>query len=132
VGPNFPRASLWHPAARPVEMHLAAGQPVLLENRAGGGRQVGAVSPRDFGLLIQNRRLLPNWSGRIRARGTDSAAAIEAPLQRARPGASGRSGIRCRAGNGRILGQAPGRTRAQLGLGTGLSGLRHKKKRPQS
>ncbi len=67
----------------PVEDHLQAGQPVLLEIELEGARQVRQTFPAAFQLLIKPPSF-EELERRIRGRGTDSEAAIERRLERAR------------------------------------------------
>jgi guanylate kinase len=67
----------------PVEQHLALGQPVLLEIELEGARQVRRSFPAGFQLLIKPPSFA-ELERRIRGRGTDSDAAIERRLARAR------------------------------------------------
>jgi guanylate kinase len=67
----------------PVEDHLRAGQPVLLEIELEGARQVRQTFPAAFQLLIKPPSFA-ELERRIRGRGTDSEAAIERRLERAR------------------------------------------------
>lgn len=67
----------------PVEEHLAAGRPVLLEIELEGARQVRRSFPAAQQLLIKPPSFA-ELERRIRGRGTDAEAAIERRLARAR------------------------------------------------
>jgi guanylate kinase len=67
----------------PVETHLAAGRPVLLEIELEGARQVRRSFPEGFQIFIKPPSF-EELERRIRGRGTDSAAAISQRLERAR------------------------------------------------
>jgi guanylate kinase len=67
----------------PVEDHLQAGQPVLLEIELEGARQVRHTFPAAFQLLIRPPSFA-ELERRIRGRGTDSEEAIQRRLERAR------------------------------------------------
>ncbi len=67
----------------PVEEHLAAGRPVLLEIELEGARQVRRSFPQAFQLFIKPPSL-GELERRIRGRGTDSEASIARRLERAR------------------------------------------------
>jgi guanylate kinase len=67
----------------PVEEHLQAGQPVLLEIELEGARQVRRTFPAAFQLLIKPPSFA-ELERRIRGRGTDSEEAIQRRLERAR------------------------------------------------
>ena len=66
-----------------VEDHLAQGRPVLLEIELEGARQVRRSFPAGFQLLIKPPSF-EELERRIRGRGTDSEAAIQQRLERAR------------------------------------------------
>jgi guanylate kinase len=68
---------------RPVEEHLAAGSPALLEIELQGARQVRAAMPDAFLVFLAP----PSWDElerRLTRRGTESADDIEARLELAR------------------------------------------------
>ncbi|APD49262.1 guanylate kinase [Synechococcus sp. CS-602] len=109
--------NLYGTPRQPVEMHLAAGQPVLLEIELEGARQVRRSFPQGFQLLIKPPSFA-ELERRIRARGTDSAAAIERRLQRARLELQAEAEFDAVLVNG-DLGQALDELEAQLGLATG-------------
>jgi guanylate kinase len=67
----------------PVEEHLAAGRPVLLEIELEGARQVRASFPAAFQLFVEPPSF-EELERRIRGRGTDSEEAIARRLERAR------------------------------------------------
>ncbi|MFM7675195.1 MAG: guanylate kinase [Synechococcus sp.] len=67
----------------PVEQHLAAGQPVLLEIELEGARQVRSTFPAARQLFFAPPSF-EELERRIRGRGTDSEEAIQRRLQRAR------------------------------------------------
>ncbi|MFZ9463581.1 MAG: guanylate kinase, partial [Vulcanococcus sp.] len=67
----------------PVEQHLAAGRPVLLEIELEGARQVRQSFPSGFQIFIKPPSF-EELERRIRGRGTDSDAAIARRLERAR------------------------------------------------
>ena len=67
----------------PVEEHLAAGRPVLLEIELEGARQVRQSFPAGFQLFIKPPSF-EELERRIRGRGTDSDEAIARRLERAR------------------------------------------------
>lgn len=67
----------------PVQQHLAAGQPVLLEIELEGARQVRRSFPDGFQIFIQPPSF-EELERRIRGRGTDSETAIQRRLDRAR------------------------------------------------
>jgi guanylate kinase len=67
----------------PVERQLAMGRPVLLEIELEGARQVRRSFPAAHQLFVAPPSF-EELERRIRARGTDSAGAIERRLQRAR------------------------------------------------
>ncbi|MEB3306693.1 MAG: guanylate kinase [Cyanobacteriota bacterium] len=67
----------------PVEEHLAAGRPVLLEIELEGARQVRRSFPSGFQVLIKPPDL-EELERRIRGRGTESREAITRRLERAR------------------------------------------------
>ena len=67
----------------PVEEHLAAGRPVLLEIELEGARQVRRSFPAGQQLMIKPPSF-EELERRIRGRGTDAEAAIERRLARAR------------------------------------------------
>ncbi|MCP9915030.1 guanylate kinase [Cyanobium sp. ATX-6F1] len=67
----------------PVERHLAAGHPVLLEIELEGARQVRRSFPEGFQIFLKPPSF-EELERRIRGRGTDSEEAIARRLQRAR------------------------------------------------
>jgi guanylate kinase len=67
----------------PVEQHLAAGRPVLLEIELEGARQVRQSFPSGFQIFIKPPSF-EELERRIRGRGTDSDEAISRRLERAR------------------------------------------------
>jgi guanylate kinase len=75
--------NLYGTPRQPVEQHLEAGQPVLLEIELEGARQVRRSFPAGFQLLIKPPSL-EELERRIRGRGTDAEAAILRRLERAR------------------------------------------------
>jgi guanylate kinase len=75
--------NLYGTPRQPVEQHLAAGRPVLLEIELEGARQVRHSFPAGFQLLIQPPSL-EELERRIRGRGTDAEEAIQRRLARAR------------------------------------------------
>jgi guanylate kinase len=75
--------NLYGTPRQPVEEQLAQGRPVLLEIELEGARQVRRTFPAGFQLLIKPPSFA-ELERRIRARGTDSEAAIAQRLQRAR------------------------------------------------
>lgn len=75
--------NLYGTPRQPVEQQLAAGRPVLLEIELEGARQVRQSFAQGFQVFIQPPSL-DELERRIRGRGTDSDAAIERRLQRAR------------------------------------------------
>ncbi|MFM8258342.1 MAG: guanylate kinase [Vulcanococcus sp.] len=68
---------------QPVQEHLSAGRPVLLEIELEGARQVRRSFPEGFQIFIQPPSF-EELERRIRGRGTDSEAAISQRLERAR------------------------------------------------
>ncbi len=66
-----------------MEAHLAEGRPVLLEIELEGARQVRRSFPAGFQLLLKPPSF-EELERRIRSRGTDSNAAIQRRLERAR------------------------------------------------
>jgi len=75
--------NLYGTPRQPVEQHLAAGRPVLLEIELEGARQVRHSFPAGFQLLIQPP-CLEELERRIRGRGTDAEEAIQRRLALAR------------------------------------------------
>ena len=75
--------NLYGTPRQPVEEHLAAGRPVLLEIELEGARQVRRTFPGAYQLLIKPP-CLEELERRLRGRGTDADAAIERRLERAR------------------------------------------------
>jgi guanylate kinase len=75
--------NLYGTPRQPVEQHLAAGRPVLLEIELEGARQVRHSFPAGFQLLIQPPSL-EELERRIRGRGTDAEEAIQRRLALAR------------------------------------------------
>ena len=75
--------NLYGTPRRPVEEHLAAGRPVLLVIELEGARQVRRSFPAGFQLFIKPPSFA-ELERRIRSRGTDSEAAIDKRLERAR------------------------------------------------
>jgi guanylate kinase len=75
--------NLYGTPRQPVEQHLAADRPVLLEIELEGARQVRHSFPAGFQLLIQPPSL-EELERRIRGRGTDAEEAIQRRLARAR------------------------------------------------
>ena len=75
--------NLYGTPRQPVEQHLQAGRPVLLEIELEGARQVRRSFPAGFQLLIKPPSL-EELERRIRGRGTDAEAAIVRRLERAR------------------------------------------------
>ena len=75
--------NLYGTPRQPVEAHLAEGRPVLLEIELEGARQVRRSFPAGFQLLLKPPSF-EELERRIRSRGTDSNAAIERRLERAR------------------------------------------------
>ncbi|MGL6133977.1 MAG: guanylate kinase [Prochlorococcaceae cyanobacterium] len=75
--------NLYGTPRRPVEQHLEQGRPVLLEIELEGARQVRRTFPAGFQLFIKPPSFV-ELERRIRARGTDSDAAISKRLERAR------------------------------------------------
>jgi len=75
--------NLYGTPRRAVEDHLAQGRPVLLEIELEGARQVRRSFPAGFQLLIKPPSF-EELERRIRGRGTDSEAAIQKRLERAR------------------------------------------------
>lgn len=67
----------------PVEAHLAAGRPVLLEIELEGARQVRRSFPQGFQIFLKPPSFA-ELERRIRGRGTDSEEAIARRLERAR------------------------------------------------
>ncbi len=67
----------------PVEEHLAAGRPVLLEIELEGARQVRSTFPAGRQLFLRPPSF-EELERRIRGRGTDPEEAIQRRLQRAR------------------------------------------------
>jgi guanylate kinase len=68
---------------RPVEQHLAAGVPALLEIDLQGARQVRAAMPGAFCVFLAP----PSWQELVRrlvGRGTESPQVAQARLERAR------------------------------------------------
>jgi len=106
--------NLYGTPRQPVEERLAAGQPVLLEIELEGARQVRRSFPQGFQLLIKPPSFA-ELERRIRARGTDSAAAIERRLDRARLELQAEAEFDAVLVNG-DLGQALDQLEAQLGL----------------
>ncbi|MCB4377823.1 MULTISPECIES: guanylate kinase [unclassified Synechococcus] len=68
---------------RPVEEQLAGGRPVLLEIEMEGARQVRRSFPDGFQIFLAPPSF-EELERRIRGRGTDSEAAIQLRLSRAR------------------------------------------------
>ena len=68
---------------QPVELHLAAGRPVLLEIELEGARQVRRTFPTAYQLFLKPPSL-EELERRIRGRGTDGEASIQRRLERAR------------------------------------------------
>jgi guanylate kinase len=83
VGEDSQGRNLYGTPRQPVEQHLEAGQPVLLEIELEGARQVRRSFPAGFQLLIKPPSL-EELERRIRGRGTDAEAAILRRLERAR------------------------------------------------
>lgn len=75
--------NLYGTPRQPVEEHLAAGRPVLLEIELEGARQVRRTFPAGQQLLIKPPSF-EELERRIRGRGTDAEAAIQKRLARAR------------------------------------------------
>jgi len=75
--------NLYGTPRQPVEAHLAEGRPVLLEIELEGARQVRRSFPAGFQLLLKPPSF-EELERRIRSRGTDSNAAIQRRLERAR------------------------------------------------
>ncbi|MFQ6537524.1 MULTISPECIES: guanylate kinase [Aphanothece] len=75
--------NLYGTPRQPVEDCLAQGRPVLLEIELEGARQVRRSFPAAFQLFIRPPSL-GELERRIRGRGTDSDAAIQRRLERAR------------------------------------------------
>ena len=75
--------NLYGTPRQPVEQHLEQGRPVLLEIELEGARQVRRTFPAGFQLFIKPPSFV-ELERRIRARGTDSDAAISKRLERAR------------------------------------------------
>lgn len=75
--------NLYGTPRQPVEEHLAAGRPVLLEIELEGARQVRRTFPSAFQLLIKPPSF-EELERRIRGRGTDDDASIQRRLERAR------------------------------------------------
>jgi guanylate kinase len=75
--------NLYGTPRQPVEQHLAAGRPVLLEIELEGARQVRQSFPAGFQILIKPPSL-EELERRIRGRGTDAEEAIQRRLARAR------------------------------------------------
>jgi guanylate kinase len=75
--------NLYGTPREPVEQHLEAGQPVLMEIELEGARQVRRSFPSGFQLLIKPPSL-EELERRIRGRGTDAETAILRRLERAR------------------------------------------------
>lgn len=75
--------NLYGTPRQPVEEHLAAGRPVLLEIELEGARQVRRTFPAAQQLLIRPPSF-EELERRIRGRGTDAEAAIQRRLARAR------------------------------------------------
>ncbi|BEV35888.1 guanylate kinase [Synechococcus sp. M16CYN] len=67
----------------PVEQHLAAGRPVLLEIELEGARQVRTSFPDGFQIFLAPPSF-EELERRIRSRGTDTEDAIQRRLSRAR------------------------------------------------
>ena len=68
---------------QPVEEHLSAGEPVLLEIELQGARQVRATAPEALMVFLEP----PSFEAleqRLRGRGTEDEAAIARRLERAR------------------------------------------------
>jgi guanylate kinase len=75
--------NLYGTPRQPVEDHLAAGRPVLLEIELEGARQVRRSFPSGFQLFLKPPSFA-ELERRIRGRGSDSAVAIQQRLERAR------------------------------------------------
>lgn len=75
--------NLYGTPRQPVEEHLAAGRPVLLEIELEGARQVRRTFPAGYQLMIKPPSF-EELERRIRGRGTDAEAAIQRRLERAR------------------------------------------------
>jgi guanylate kinase len=75
--------NLYGTPRQPVEKHLAAGSPVLLEIELEGARQVRHTFPAALQVFIKPPSF-EELERRIRGRGTDSEEAIQRRLQRAR------------------------------------------------
>lgn len=75
--------NLYGTPRQPVEEHLAAGEPALLEIELQGARQVRAALADAF-LVFLAPPSWPELERRLTARGTESAEVIEARLARAR------------------------------------------------
>ncbi len=75
--------NLYGTPRQPVEQHLAAGRPVLLEIELEGARQVRRSFPAGFQVMIKPPSL-DELERRIRGRATDAEAAIQRRLERAR------------------------------------------------
>jgi guanylate kinase len=75
--------NLYGTPRRPVEQHLATGEPALLEIDMNGARQVRAVLPEAQLVFLAP----PSWEElrrRLSGRGTEGSAALQARLERAR------------------------------------------------
>ncbi|MFY8148589.1 MAG: guanylate kinase [Prochlorococcaceae cyanobacterium] len=75
--------NLYGTPRRPVEQHLEAGLPVLLEIELEGARQVRTTFPAGLQLFLKPPSF-EELERRIRSRGTDSEEAIQRRLERAR------------------------------------------------
>ncbi|MFM8524645.1 MAG: guanylate kinase [Cyanobacteriota bacterium] len=75
--------NLYGTPRQPVEEHLAAGRPVLLEIELEGARQVRRSFPAGYQLLIRPPSFA-ELERRIRGRGTEQEASIQRRLERAR------------------------------------------------
>lgn len=75
--------NLYGTPRQPVQQQLADGRPVLLEIELEGARQVRRTFPEAFQLFLAPPSF-EELERRIRGRGTDSEAAIERRLERAR------------------------------------------------
>jgi guanylate kinase len=75
--------NLYGTPREPVEQHLAAGRPVLLEIELEGARQVRRSFPAGFQVMIKPPSF-DELERRIRGRATDAEAAIQRRLERAR------------------------------------------------
>ncbi|MEB3320114.1 MAG: guanylate kinase [Cyanobium sp.] len=75
--------NLYGTPRQPVEGHLAEGRPVLLEIELEGARQVRRSFPDAYQLFLKPPSF-EELERRIRGRGTDTEAAIQRRLERAR------------------------------------------------